>query len=143
MKLLIETYVTTFIVVLSVMICSSFIKAELQINSAKDFHASCIALIEASDFDEDVIISCQENASKRGYTLKVKNTVPELEANKVICGRCKTIYNAPTDIAATCPNCSSSSITRYIANRLYLVELDYKIDLLGDSQIGVVNGYAR
>ena len=67
MKLLIETYISIFITTICIVTCASFINAEMQMNEARDFHASCIALIESTDFDAETIKNCQDKAIERGY----------------------------------------------------------------------------
>lgn len=171
MKLLIETYISIFITTVCIVVCSSFINSELQINEARDFHSSCVSLIEATDFDAETIVNCQKQAIERGYykykckscnktydksldkcpycrsTNKEKVSLLIIKpassvSERVKCGNCGTVY----DYTATeCPNCHQNIPSSYIQNRLYTVELKYniQISILKIKRTGVINGYAR
>lgn len=138
MKLLIESYISIFIITLSILICSSFITAEMDMNNARDFHASCVALIETTDFDEEIISNCIKEAKDRGYTLDVA----EIKPSQFVCSDCGIFYDSNL---YSCPNCNSTNIDSYSMSRLYSVELEYSINIkiLGISKIGLINGYAR
>ena len=171
MKLLIETYISIFITTICIVVSASFINSELQINEARDFHSSCVSLIEATDFDAETIVKCQENATERGYyNWKCKSCnmtydkileecpnchstdaekksllviMPATSASeKLKCGGCGRLYDYTTD---PCPYCGENKPSSYIQNRLYTVELTYdiKIPILKIKRTGVINGYAR
>ena len=145
MRLLIENYLSIFLVAICTLLCTSFISSELQINNARDYHSYCIAMIEASDFDKDVIEKCTEEAENRGYTLSVTSTSFE----KLECNKCGEVFSIKNMDVVECPNCGSTSDTgvyyTYLNNRICTVELKYniKIGLLGIKKEGVLNGYAR
>lgn len=171
MKLLIETYISIFITTICIVVSASFINSELQINEARDFHSSCVALIEATDFDAETIVKCQENAIERGYynfrckscnhtyektltkcpncnsTNNEKHSLLEIKpatsaTEKLKCGGCGKLYDYTTE---ACPYCGENKPSSYIQNRLYTVELiyDIKIPILKIKRTGVINGYAR
>ena len=147
MKLLIENYLTIFLITLCTLLCTSFIKSEIEINNARDFHSYCIAVVEASDFDRKAIKKCQTEAIERGYTLNVSQTTLN---NRVKCEKCGTIFDITGAETISCPNCGGgdSDTTlyyNYIENRMCTVELKYniKLNLLNITKSGVLNGYAR
>lgn len=138
MKIIVETFVTIFMVSLAVFISIQFISIQLQTNNAKDLHATYISMVEASDFDADTIAQCQQDAIEKGVTLTIDNTYKE----KMICSDCNTVFA----IGATkCPTCSGKNIFNYAKDRLCTVKLYYniKISVLDIDRQGVVNGYAR
>ena len=54
------------------MIHSTMIAGNLTITEARNFHASAVAEIQASNFDEEVIKEEQESAEQAGWELEVK-----------------------------------------------------------------------
>ena len=146
MKLLIENYLSIFLVTICAMLCTSFIRSELEINNARDFHSYCIAVIEASDFDTEAMNKCKEEATKRGYELNITSTSIE----KMRCKKCNTVFNINDSGITQCPNpnCGNGDpdkIYTYLTNRICTDELKYSVDLklLGIHKDGVLNGYAR
>jgi len=144
MRLLIENYLSIFLVTICAVLCTSFISSELAINSARDFHAYCIAVIEASDFDNQAIKKCEKEAEERGYELKISKSTFE----KMKCKSCGTVFSIEDMDVVKCPNCQNSNpekIYTYLTNRICTVELTYhiKMKLLGIEKEGVLNGYAR
>lgn len=146
MRLLIENYLSIFLVTVCALLCTSFIKSEIEINNARDFHSYCIAVIEASDLDKEAIDKCKLEATKRGYELNVSKTAFE----KLKCEKCGTVFSSEGMDVVKCPNadCQNSNtrlMYTYLTNRICTVELKYKINLnlLNISKEGVINGYAR
>ncbi len=144
MKLLIENYLSIFLVTICAMLCTSFIKSELEINNARDFHSYCIAVIEASDFDKEAMNKCKEEATKRGYELNITSTNFE----KMRCEKCGTVFNIDNSGITQCPKCGNGDAKKrytYLTNRICTVELKYSVNLklLGIHKDGVLNGYAR
>lgn len=138
MKLLIETFVSVFLLSVAVLVCGQMIGSQLQINEAKDFHAACVGLIETSNFEPFVMESCKQKATERGYELLVETT----DRERFLCQDCNTILS--TEVT-TCTICGGKDIYHYKRQRMGMVELGYtvKIPLLGTQKQGVVNGYAR
>lgn len=81
MKQMIESFVTVFLVLLSVFIFAQLIGASLQIRSAREFHSMCIGEIENSDLDANVILQCEEAARNNGFEL----IVDKQEGSESIC----------------------------------------------------------
>ena len=81
MKLLIENYLSIFLVTICAMLCTSFIRSELEINNARDFHSYCIAVIEASDFDKEAMNKCKEEATKYMEQLAKLPNVENIKLN--------------------------------------------------------------
>lgn len=72
MKQMIESFVTVFLVLLSVFIMVQLIGASMQIRSAREFHSICIGEIENSNLDANVIEQCKEAANQNGFELIVE-----------------------------------------------------------------------
>lgn len=155
MRLLIENYISVFLVTICALLCTSFIKSEIDINNARDFHSYCIAMIETSDFDSEAIQKCNDEAEKRGYTLTVTSADEGL-IEKVRCGNCGTVFSIKDMDVVKCPNpdCKVPASTTpienpknydYFQNRICTVELKYsvKMKILGIEKEGVLSGYAR
>lgn len=145
MRLLIENYLSIFLVTICTLLCTSFVKSEIEINNARDFHSYCIAVIEASDFDSEAIQKCKDEATERGYTLNISQT----KFDKLRCSNCGAVFSIDGSDTIICPNCKATSdpnnYYQYLTNRICTVELKYtiKLKLLNIEKSGVLNGYAR
>lgn len=137
MKQLIEMFVTIFLVIMAVLLFSQFIGAELQINGAKNFHSEAVSQIESSNFKEDVIRRCKEQAQSNGYDLEVQNSI----SNKWICNACNTVFLEKNK----CPTCKKLDFVSYAKDRTCKVVLKYKVNLklINVNQEGVISGFAR
>lgn len=158
MKLLIETYISIFITTICIVTCASFINAEMQMNEARDFHASCIALIESTDFDAETIKNCQDKAIERGYYYyeclncnttyeKTATECPHCHTKRTATSAKKKTYLTITDMDNSeklrcsdcgrvydydldaCPNCGANKPVSYLQHRLCTVELKYDIKI--------------
>lgn len=137
MKQIIESFVTVFLVILSVLIFVQFIGASMQIRGARQFHTACIGEIESSDFDTRVIEDCKEQARENGYTLEVVNQREE----QLICAECNTVAEEGD---AICAGCGGNALV-YLTGRLCEVKMNYEIEmaLIHLKKGGVLYGYAR
>lgn len=72
MKVSIEAVISILIVALMALFSTCFITAAGNTRNAQDFHASVIAEVEASDFDPDVIATCESEALDYGF-VKIQN----------------------------------------------------------------------
>lgn len=141
MKQMIETFVTLFIVMLSVMIMTQFIGASSQISAAKKFHSNCIGQIEASDFDVEVIQNCINIAAENGYQLEVE----ENANTNWICSVCNHRLSGNNENSLLCENCGKSDAVEYVTDRMCTVLMKYPVQL-GFIQLnkeGTLSGYAR
>ncbi len=139
MKQMIETFVTLFIVMLSVMVMTQFIGASSQISAAKKFHSNCIGQIEASDFDVEVIQNCKNIAEQNGYQLEV-----EENTNKNwVCSVCNQMLNDGNSLL--CENCGKSDAVEYVTDRMCTVLMKYPVQLgfIHLNKEGTLSGYAR
>lgn len=137
MKQMIESFVTVFLVILSVLIFTQFIGASMQIRSARQFHTACIGEIESSDFDTQAIENCKEQARENGYTLEVVSRREE----QLVCASCNTVAEEGTTL---CSNCGEDALV-YLNGRLCEVKMEYAIDmaLIQIEKGGVLYGFAR
>lgn len=94
MKQMVESFVTVFLVLLSVFIFVQLIGASMQIRSAREFHSVCIGEIENSELDANVILQCEEAARKNGFEL----IVDKQEGQESIC-RVKLKYQVALALA--------------------------------------------
>lgn len=72
MKQIFENMIIILLILLSIMIHSTMIAGNLTITEARNFHASAVAEIQASNFDEEVIKEEKESAEQAGWELEVK-----------------------------------------------------------------------
>lgn len=136
MRSVIETFVTVLIAGITIIMCAQFISIQIQTNNAKDLHTTYISVIEASDFDNEVIGQCKQDAVNKGYELVVNNT-SEIKNYCASCG--KEVPESET----LCTDCGGS--IKYTPERECEVSLKYKLNIpiLQLTKEGVVNGYAR
>lgn len=67
MKGAVETMMGIIMIAFMAVLSAAYITASLNTQSAQNYHSAVIAEVEAGDFSENVIRSCQENALKNGY----------------------------------------------------------------------------
>lgn len=71
MKHIIEIFSAFVIIIIAAYVSIAMITVDSDIVAAKSFNANCIAEIENSNFNTNVINSCIAQASNAGYTLQV------------------------------------------------------------------------
>ncbi|MFI3173045.1 MAG: hypothetical protein R3Y58_11865 [Eubacteriales bacterium] len=139
MKIVIETFVTVVFLTIMVLIASQLIGTEIQISTAKEFHANVVQLLEESDFNTTIIETCTTKAQELGYELDI---VVQKES-KLQCASCNTQWNLGE--GTICPTCSSSNIiTNYVCHE-GAVDMRYVVSLplLGIEKTGSFESYAR
>jgi len=73
MRHVITVYASLIVFVLSVFMCVSMMNAASSMTEAKEFKAHVIAEIENSNFNENIINACIQQAELAGYELLVTN----------------------------------------------------------------------
>lgn len=72
MKLSISTFVTIFILSISVILSGSFIAMQLQITNTREYNAAVIDRIQASNFSPEIIGEVTTKSIEDGYPTTVK-----------------------------------------------------------------------
>ena len=73
MKGAIETMIGVVVLAFMALLGTAYITASLNTQSAQKYHAAVVTEVEASDFADSVIASCETTARDNGYTnLKLK-----------------------------------------------------------------------
>ena len=72
MKIAIEIFVSLFILIIMVALCVGLVSSDLDVMEARDFYYSCVTELQQSNFADDVITACVENAQNQGYILDVQ-----------------------------------------------------------------------
>ena len=67
MKGAIETMMGVVVIALSAVLMTGFIIASLNTQKAQNYHSAVVAEVEASNFADSVIASCEEKAKENGY----------------------------------------------------------------------------
>lgn len=70
MKGAVETFLSIIMITFMAVLSTSYITASLNTRKAQNYHAAVITEIEASDFSDEVIGGCINNAKKNGYVLE-------------------------------------------------------------------------
>lgn len=137
MKQLIESFVTVFLILVSVLMLTQFIAASMQIRFARQFHSSCIGEIESSDFDENVIRQCQESATANGFEL----VVDDVRTNRTVCADCNGDVDPDTMECKVCGQTGGVNAS----DRICHVNLKYQINMMFADvrEKGVLYGFAR
>lgn len=71
MKSAIEAYISVFIICICALLCACMITADLNVASARDAYATYVSELQDSNFADNVIESCKNDAISRGYTIDV------------------------------------------------------------------------
>lgn len=153
MKMFIETFVTVFLVSMTILICVMFIGVQMQTNQAKEMHTEYVSKIENSDLDSTVISECIADATSKGFELSITGICdgdgsnPEIHEKK-LCGNCNAVMNkkdAAGNEVFKCPQCNSTKLKNYKTDKFCLVTLKYhiKVSVLNLEREGTINGYAR
>ena len=71
MKSIIPTTIAIIGIAILALTASCLITFQMQVSGARNFHANCIARIQASYYNPDVIDECKDKAEERGYELTV------------------------------------------------------------------------
>ena len=71
MKIVIEIYVSIFILCMAALLCIGFIEADVQVSQARDAHSMYVQQIRDSNYSDTVIEGCKKHAMENGYSLEV------------------------------------------------------------------------
>ena len=83
MKIILQTYISIFMLAIVVFISSGLILVNMQGQMARNFYATCIENIENSGCDAMVILDCQRMAEKYGYTFLVDDCSIKYEQEEI------------------------------------------------------------
>ena len=153
MKSLIETFVTVFLVSVTILICMMFVGVQMQTNQAREVHTDYVNKIENSNLDTSVINECISDAASKGFDMHIKGIVTDSGGGTAItkkyqcldCSNTTNMYDASGHEITRCPFCNSTNLKQYNHDYYCLVSLGYKIKVpvLGLERDGIINGYAR
>lgn len=137
MKQMIESFVTVFLILVSVLMLTQFIAASMQIRFARQFHSTCIGEIESSDFDEAVIKQCQTSAEENGFEL----VVDDIRTNRPVCANCNGDLDPDTMVCKVCGQTGGINAN----DRICHVNLKYQVNMMFADvhEKGVLYGFAR
>lgn len=113
MSSVIKSYLSVILILVAVFTFSGIITVALDVQNARDYHASVINEIEISNHAESVILACKADASDNGYTLTTES------------------YSNNSE------NGSNAQITKVV------LKYSYNIDFLGLFSEKEISGYAR
>lgn len=71
MKAAIEAYISIFIVSICVILCACIISADLNTAGARDAYATYASELQDSNFADDVVEACKNDAVSRGYSIVI------------------------------------------------------------------------
>lgn len=75
MEILIKVYSSIVVMVLNLYMGITAVVATEQVSVAENYRASVTAQIENSNFNQDVIAACEQEAREMGYELEITNCV--------------------------------------------------------------------
>lgn len=73
MSTVIKSYIPIVLIILAVFIFAGIISVTIDVQNARDFHASYVDEIENSNHASSVIEACKEEAAENGYELVVSS----------------------------------------------------------------------
>lgn len=73
MKIMIEAFTSVFFIAVVSILLVSMISCYISVNNARNYHASVVDRLENSDYQEEYIEELYEEASNRGYKLKIED----------------------------------------------------------------------
>lgn len=79
MKTMIEAFTSVFFIAVISILLVSMISSYMAVNSARNYHASIIDRLENSDYQEDYIDEFYEEASNKGYEIKIENVSHKMD----------------------------------------------------------------
>ena len=71
MKVVIETYVSVFVICICVVLCACLITADINVASARDAYTTYVLELQDSNFADDVVQACLDDATSRGYSINI------------------------------------------------------------------------
>ena len=71
MKVAIEAYVSVFIICICALLCACLISADLSAASARDAYTTYTLQLQDSNYADNVIAACRNEAQMRGYTIDI------------------------------------------------------------------------
>ena len=77
-----KTYLGIFFLMLMGLIGIGVVKAGIEVNAARNYHADVISEIECSNFNLNVVNACKIQAKNKGYQLVVTDMVYDIEKNQ-------------------------------------------------------------
>ncbi len=72
MRMMIEHFITFFLLLVFVWIGVMYVMQNLSYSSARQYHSGVVNQIEDSNFSEDIIAECKDKAEKVGYDLNIE-----------------------------------------------------------------------
>lgn len=72
MRMMIEHFITFFLLMLFIWIGVAYILQNIQYSSAREFHGAVVTQLENSYFDEEVMDYCERRAEQAGYQLTIR-----------------------------------------------------------------------
>lgn len=70
MKSAVETFVSVIMITFMAVLSTCYITASLNTRRAQNYHAAVVTEVEASDFSDEVIGGCIQNAKDNGYVME-------------------------------------------------------------------------
>lgn len=140
MKIVIESFVAIFFILLTVFVGVEIISGQIQINEAKTFHYNAMKGIEDSGLELEVVSQFIEKATLLGYEMTVEFSGEDY----LRCGECNSTSDINSE-SIRCINCHSTNVYVEDGNKRGVVSLRYDVNmsLLGINERGQVEAYVR